>query len=132
MILKRFEQPDEIRTFEKGKFEMVRIGGMTFGRASYEPGWRWSLHVGPTTGTSSCQIEHVGIVVSGRATAAMDNGAIIEMGPFSDKSGSRSAFAFGHPRFSTVKLLEGGISKTRSKKKTVQVATGERASVTTV
>ena len=84
MILKRFEQPDEIRTFEKGKFEMVRIGGMTIGRASYEPGWRWSLHVGPTTGAencSSCQIEHVGIVVSGRATAAMDNSAIIEMRP---------------------------------------------------
>jgi len=81
VILKRFEQPDEVRTFEKGKFEMVRIGGMTIGRASYEPGWRWSLHVGPTTGTSSCQIEHVGIVVSGRATAAMDNGAIIEMRP---------------------------------------------------
>src|SRR5580700_11127625 len=75
VMLKRLDQPDEVRTFGKGKFEIVRIGGMTIGRATYEPGWRWSLHVGPAIGTSSCSIEHVGIVVSGRATAAMDNGA---------------------------------------------------------
>jgi 2-hydroxychromene-2-carboxylate isomerase len=80
-ILKRFEQPDEVRTFEKGKFEIVRIGGMTIGRATYEPGWRWSLHVGSVIGISSCLVEHVGIVISGRATAAMDNGTITEMRP---------------------------------------------------
>jgi hypothetical protein len=40
VILKRFDEPDEIREFEKGKFELVRIGGMTIGRATYEPGWR--------------------------------------------------------------------------------------------
>jgi hypothetical protein len=28
VVLKRFEKPDEIRTFEKGKFELVRIGGI--------------------------------------------------------------------------------------------------------
>jgi hypothetical protein len=81
VMLKRFDRPDETRTFEKGKFDIVRIGGMTIGRATYEPGWRWSQHVGPAAGTSSCPVEHVGIVVSGRATAAMDNGAITEMGP---------------------------------------------------
>ncbi len=81
VVLKRFEQPDEVRTFEKGKFEIVRIGGMTIGRATYEPGWKWSLHVGPATGASSCSVEHVGIVVSGRATAAMDSGTITEMRP---------------------------------------------------
>jgi 2-hydroxychromene-2-carboxylate isomerase len=81
VILRRFEQPDEVRTFEKGKFEIVRIGGMTIGRATYDPGWRWSLHVGSATGVSTCAVEHVGIVVSGRATAAMDKGTITEMGP---------------------------------------------------
>ena len=81
VILKRFEQPDEVRTFEKGKFELVQVGGMTIGRASYEPGWKWSVHVGAAAGTKSCQVEHVGLVVSGRATAAMDDGRIIEMKP---------------------------------------------------
>jgi hypothetical protein len=81
VMLKRFEQPDEVRTLEKGKFEIVRIGCMTIGRATYEPSWKWSLHVGPETGASSCSVEHVGIVLSGRATAAMDNGTITEMRP---------------------------------------------------
>ncbi len=81
VILKRFEQSDEVRVFEKGKFELVYIGGMTIGRATYEPGWRWSEHVGPGLGKKSCDVEHVGLVVSGRATAAMDDGRIFEMKP---------------------------------------------------
>ena len=36
-LIKRFEHPDEVRTFEKGKFEIVKIGSMTIGRASYPP-----------------------------------------------------------------------------------------------
>src|SRR5213595_744177 len=51
-LIKRFEQPDEVRTFEKGKFETVKIGSMTIGRASYEPGWKWSAHVGAATGAT--------------------------------------------------------------------------------
>src|SRR4029077_20224936 len=79
VLLKRFEEPDEVRVFEKGRFELVTVGGMTIGRASYEPGWKWSLHVGAATGAKSCMVEHVGMVVSGRATAAMDDGRVIEM-----------------------------------------------------
>jgi hypothetical protein len=77
VILKWFEQPDEVRMFEKGRFELVRLGGMTIGRATYEPGWKWSVHVGGATGAKSCEVEHVGMVVSGRATAAMDDGRVI-------------------------------------------------------
>jgi quercetin dioxygenase-like cupin family protein len=91
VILKRFEHPDEVRTFEKGKFEIVHLGGMTIGRASYEPGWKWSTHVGAASGQKSCQVEHVGLVVSGRATAAMDDGRIIEM-----KTGDLFYIAPGH------------------------------------
>ena len=79
--LKRFDAPDETRTFERGRFEVVRIGGVTLGRASYEPGWRWSEHVGRAAGARSCQVEHVGLVVAGRAKVLMDDGREIEMGP---------------------------------------------------
>ena len=79
VVLKRFETPDEVRTFEKGKFELVHIGGMTIGRATYEPGWKWSEHVGKAMGKASCEVEHVGMVVSGCATAAMDDGRVFEM-----------------------------------------------------
>ena len=77
----RFAQPDEVRHFEKGKFEVVRIGGLTLGRATYEPGWKWSLHVGPVTGTRSCQVEHVGLVLSGQAMVKMDEGREYQLGP---------------------------------------------------
>lgn len=79
VILKRFEEPDEIRTFEKGKFEIVHIGNMTIGRATYNPGWKWSVHVGPESGTPRCNVEHVGLVLSGCATAAMQDGTIYEL-----------------------------------------------------
>ena len=79
-VLKRFDEPDEIRTFEKGKFELVHIGGMTIGRAIYEPGWKWSMHVGPDAGGAShCHCEHVGLVLSGCATAAMDGGTVYDL-----------------------------------------------------
>ena len=79
VILKRFDSPDETRVFEKGKLEIVRIGGMTLGRASYEPGWKWSDHVSPIAGTPLCEVEHVGMVLSGRAMAAMKDGTEIEL-----------------------------------------------------
>jgi hypothetical protein len=78
-ILRRFEQPDEVREFSKGRFELVTLGGMTIGRATYQPGWRWSADVGAASGESLCQVEHVGLVVSGCATAAMADGTIHEM-----------------------------------------------------
>ncbi len=81
VILKRFDTPDEVRTFDKGKFELVYIAGMTIGRATYEPGWKWSEHVGRSLGKASCDVEHVGIVISGRATAAMDDGHVVELQP---------------------------------------------------
>jgi hypothetical protein len=79
VILKRFEAPDEVRLFEKGRLEVVHIGGMTIGRAAYEPGWRWSTHVGPTVGASRCTVEHIGMVVAGVATVAFDDGRVIEL-----------------------------------------------------
>jgi uncharacterized RmlC-like cupin family protein len=79
VILKRFEQTDEVREMEKGRFELVRIGGMTIGRATYQPGWRWSVHIGPTVGAARCIVEHVGLVVSGTATAAFDDGRVVPL-----------------------------------------------------
>ena len=79
VVLKRFEQPDETRAFAKGKFEILQLGELIIGRATYEPGWKWSEHVGPDTGSSRCTVEHIGLVVSGTATAAFDDGQVIEL-----------------------------------------------------
>ena len=79
VILKRFDQPDEVREFEKGRFEIVNIGGMALGRATYQPGWKWSEHVGKPLGQRYCHVEHVGMVISGCATAAMEDGRVTEL-----------------------------------------------------
>src|SRR5271154_3750000 len=79
VILKRFENPDECREMTLGRFEIVRLGGVTIGRATYQPGWKWSLHVGPGVGAALCTVAHVGLVVSGTATAAFENGTVVEL-----------------------------------------------------
>jgi quercetin dioxygenase-like cupin family protein len=79
LILRSFDAPDEVRELVKGRFEIVRIGGMTIGRATYEPGWKWSQHVGPALGATHCSVEHLGVVVAGTATAAFEDGTVHEM-----------------------------------------------------
>ena len=79
VILKSFDAPDEVRVMEKGKFELVHLGGITVARATYDPGWKWSEHVGPSVGATRCPIEHVGLVLSGTATVAFDDGRVIEL-----------------------------------------------------
>jgi hypothetical protein len=80
VILRRFEEPDEVREMMKGRFEVVQIGGLTIGRATYQPGWKWSEHVGPTVGAERCSVEHVGLVLAGVATVALAD-RVIEMHP---------------------------------------------------
>jgi hypothetical protein len=80
--VKNFDSPDEVREFEgKGKADVVQIGGQTVGRGTFEPGWRWSENVKPIAGTDSCEVSHLGYVVSGRMRVRMDDGAEGEVGP---------------------------------------------------
>ena len=79
VILKRFEQPDETREMVLGRFDIVRIGGTTIGRATYQPGWCWSEHVGRALGKERCEVEHLGLVVSGEATAEFADGRVVRL-----------------------------------------------------
>lgn len=79
VILKRFDQPDEVREMPFGRFELITLGGRTIGRATYQPGWKWSQHVGPGLGQERCPVEHVGLVISGTATAAFEDGTVVEL-----------------------------------------------------
>ena len=81
VIQKRFERPDEVREFANGRFEIVRLGGLTIGRASYQPGWKWSVDVGAATGAARCTVEHVGLVISGVAAVAFDDGHVVTLRP---------------------------------------------------
>ena len=81
LTLLNLDEPTETRTFDRGRFELYSVGPMTIGRATYEPGWRWSEHVGAASGESSCEVEHVGLVLSGSAVAKMDDGTELVMVP---------------------------------------------------
>ncbi len=75
------ETPREVRTFPLGRFELYHLGGREFGRAVYEPGWRWSEHVGPTAGTALCEVEHLGLVLKGQAGVKMADGTEVVLHP---------------------------------------------------
>lgn len=78
---KSLDAPDETRTFARGKVDMVTVGGLTLGRSTFEPGWRWSESVKPIAGTDSCELTHRGVIESGRLRVRMDGGEEMEFGP---------------------------------------------------
>lgn len=71
--LKSLNSPEEVRPFEKGKLELVNIGGVAVGRATFEPGWKWSTCVKPLAKTQSCQAPHFGYQLSGTMQIVMDD-----------------------------------------------------------
>jgi mannose-6-phosphate isomerase-like protein (cupin superfamily) len=78
---KNVSAADEVRSFEHGKMSIVKLGGVTFGRATFQPGWRWSTCVKPLAGTESCEVAHVGYIISGRMKVVMNDGREAEAGP---------------------------------------------------
>lgn len=78
---KSHDNPDEVRSPSKTRVEVVRLPGFTLGRFKFQPGWRWSECVKPVVGTESCQVGHVGHVVSGRITVRLNDGSQKTIGP---------------------------------------------------
>src|SRR5687768_6014399 len=79
--LKHFGKPDEVRTFPKGRIELVKVGGATIGRAIFEPGWKWSTSVMPLAKTKSCEAPHFQYHVYGTLMVKMDDGTELECKP---------------------------------------------------
>ena len=88
---KSFNIPDEVRTFPKGKLELITIGGATIGRATFEPGWKWSTSVQPLVKTKSCEAPHFQYHLSGTIKIVMDDGTQFEC-----KAGDVSLLPVGH------------------------------------
>jgi hypothetical protein len=81
MEKKTMNTPEEVRTFPKGKLELVSIDKITFGKATFEPGWTWSESLKPIVKTHSCQAPHTNYHLSGRLRVRMDDGTEKEFGP---------------------------------------------------
>ncbi|MEO7223354.1 MAG: cupin domain-containing protein [Devosia sp.] len=79
--LKAFEQPDELREFPFGRFEIVHLNGVSLGRATYAPGWKWSVHNAPIVGTDLCHAPHTGVVLSGHGAVQYEDGRLLDLLP---------------------------------------------------
>jgi len=89
--LKSFGKPDDVREFPKGRVELVKIGNATIGRATFQPGWKWSESVQPLAKTKSCEAPHFQYHVSGELMIKMDDGTL-----FHSKPGDVSLLPMGH------------------------------------
>ena len=88
---KSLNKPDEVRTFDRGKVELVNIGGRMVGRATLQPGWKWSQSVKPLANTKSCEAPHFQYHVSGTLRVRMDDGTERDF-----KAGDVSLLETGH------------------------------------
>jgi mannose-6-phosphate isomerase-like protein (cupin superfamily) len=102
-----FEEPDETRKFNHGQAEIQKVGGFTFGRNTFEPGWRWSESVKPLVKTDSCQTHHAGYVLSGRLHVVTEDGGETELGPGDayEVEPGHDAWVVGNERFVSVELV---------------------------
>jgi quercetin dioxygenase-like cupin family protein len=109
LTLVNLDSPAETRTFERGRFETYVVGPVTLGRATYEPGWRWSEHVGPASGESSCQVEHVGLVLQGRAAVKMDDGTerVMQEGDFFHVAPGHDSWVVGDEPYVSLHIIGG-------------------------
>ena len=78
---KNFDSPDETRTPDKTRLEVVDLGAVKAARMTAQPGWRWSECIKPVVGGDSCQNRHLGVVVAGRLHVVHDDGSEMEIGP---------------------------------------------------
>jgi hypothetical protein len=86
-----FGKPDEVRSFPKGRLELIKIGGATVGRAVFQPGWKWSESVQPIAKTVSCEAPHFQYHISGVLLVKMDDGT-----EFTCRPGDVSLLPSGH------------------------------------
>jgi quercetin dioxygenase-like cupin family protein len=102
--------PVEIRTFSHGRFELYHVGGREIGRAIYAPGWRWSEHVGPIAGTRLCEVDHVGLVISGTAVVRMADGTelILRGGDFFAIPPGHDSWVIGDEDYVSLHLFGAG------------------------
>jgi class 3 adenylate cyclase len=94
---KSFDDPDEVRPWTLGRGTIARVGVHTVGRGVLEPGWRWSEHMGPAMGTTSCPIHHIQVVLSGRFAVRMDDGeeVVLKAGDVADIPPGHDAWVVG-------------------------------------
>jgi hypothetical protein len=83
LVRMSLDAPEETRPFEGGTglLQVVNLERGAVGRATFQPGWKWSEHVKPIARTDSCQAAHTCYFVSGRMMVVTDEDESMEYGP---------------------------------------------------
>ncbi|MGW7680002.1 cupin domain-containing protein [Kribbella sp. NPDC054772] len=71
---KSFTEPDEQRRPDKASVDVVKLPGASVARITFQPGWRWSESIRPVVGGDTCQLRHVGTLLSGEMEVVHDDG----------------------------------------------------------
>jgi hypothetical protein len=104
------DSPEDTRTPEKTRVDVVHVGDTEVGRFTFQPGWKWSECIKPVVKTDSCQAEHLGYVVSGRIHIAHNDGTAVDLGPgdaYAIRSG-HDAWVLGSEPFVAVEFKSAG------------------------
>lgn len=114
---KKFDAPDEVRTFDHGKLDVINLGSHVVARALFEPGWKWSESIKPKVGTDSCQKHHVGYATEGRLHVVTDDGADFEIvaGDLYEVMPGHDAWVVGNDNFVGIEF-EGKTAEEFAKK----------------
>lgn len=78
---KSFDEPDEQRSPDKTRVDLVKLPGASVARITFKPGWRWSECIRPVVGGDSCQVRHVGTLLSGEMEVVHDDGTKAHVSP---------------------------------------------------
>jgi len=108
VIVKNFQNPDEVKDFKKGRFELIKLNNMVIGKAIYDPGWKWSEHVSPLNGTKFCEVKHYGKVLSGSAIVFLpnDKNYLLQKGDlFYVSSKSHDSWVVGNEKYISLHFL---------------------------
>ncbi len=74
-------EPEAVVSHPLGATYQVRLAQTVISRHILQPGWSWEEHAQPSVGTSSCELYHRGVVLSGRMGIRTDEGEELIIGP---------------------------------------------------
>lgn len=105
-LLRSLRSPDDLFQADGIEERTVQVGEQTIGRATVQPGWRWSVNVKPLVGTPSCEVRHVGLALRGRFHVRLDDGREMAIGPDDvfDIPAGHDAWVVGDEPWETVEI----------------------------
>jgi hypothetical protein len=112
---KALAEPDRELTYDRTHGQIVDLDGMTVGRYTYGPGWRWIDVLAPVVGTDICHVEHFGYALSGSLRVRHEDGTEtqVKAGDVYHISPRHLGEVVGDEPFETIEFLPSADGATR-------------------